>query len=354
MSPKTSNTLLASDLNQVLSEIGDDWRDLKNGRLFLTGGTGFFGCWLLESFLWANEHLGLKAKVVVLTRAPRAFRNRWPHLANNPSLSFLRGDVRKFKFPKGAFSHVIHAATDASAQLNDENPLQMLDVIVEGTRRVLEFSHKTGVKKFLYVSSGAVYGDQPESVPHIAETYRGAPDAASPRSAYGEGKRLGETLCSIFSKDTSLQTKVARCFAFVGPYQPLDRHFAIGNFIGNVLRGEPIRLKGDGSPVRSYLYGADLATWLWKILFRGEKCRPYNVGSKNRVTIKELAHKIADVLGPGIPVEFAKQSSPGIAPDQYVPSTKRAQSELGLRERVSLDEAIRRTAKWHRDLYQTK
>src|SRR3989304_1544721 len=118
---------LVTDLDHILDHTRDDWNELRGERLFITGGTGFFGCWLLESFLWANERLNLGAQAVVLTRFPHAFQQKAPHLATSPSVHLLQGDVRDFAFPVGHFSHIIHAATDASAKLNEENPLLMLD-----------------------------------------------------------------------------------------------------------------------------------------------------------------------------------------------------------------------------------
>ena len=331
----------------MLAQTRDLWEELRGRRLFLTGGTGFFGCWLLESFLWANDKLGLGSSVTVLTRKPEAFRNKAPHLAEHAAVEMLAGDVRSFEFPAGEFSHVIHAATEANAKLNDENPLLTLDTIVQGTRRALDFAVHVGARKFLLTSSGAVYGEQPAEMTHIPETYTGAPDSTNVRSAYGEGKRAAELLCAIYHRRHGLQTKIARCFAFVGPYLPLDVHFAIGNFIRDAVGGGPIVVKGDGTPRRSYLYATDLMTWLWTILMKGEPCRPYNVGSEEDFTIAQVAEAVAAAAGPSCRVQAASRPGPAAARLRYVPATRRAKEELGLGVTYGLRQAIERTYAWN-------
>ncbi len=341
---------LASDLDRVLSQTRDVWEELRGERLFITGGTGFFGCWLLESFLWANGKLGLGAETVVLTRRPEVFRQKAPQLAGDPAVHLHEGDVRSYIWPEGTFSHIIHAATESSTTLAADNPLLMFETIVEGTRRTLEFARQSGARRFLFVSSGAVYGRQPPDLSHISEDYAGAPDPLDPRSAYGEGKRAGELLCALYGAQHGLQTEIARCFAFVGPYLPLDAHFAIGNFIRDGLAGGPIRVNGDGTPYRSYLYAADLAVWLWTILIRGRPGRAYNVGSEEAISMADLAHRVADQFPSRPEVRVAQQAVPGRRADRYVPSVDRARRELHLWESVRLEEAIRRTVRWHATL----
>lgn len=335
---------LAYDLDHILTYTKTLWEDLRGKRLFITGGTGFFGSWLLESFVWANEKLDLKASAIVLTRDYDSFKKKVPHLAINPAIQFHIGDVRNFTFPEGEFSHIIHAAaTSASATFYGEDAIVKFDTVVEGTRHTLDFALQCHAGKFLLTSSGAVYGKQPSGMTHIPEDYCGAPHTTDPNSAWGEGKRAAEFLCAYYSRKHGIETKIARCFSFVGPYLPLDIHYAIGNFIRDGLNGEYIQVNGDGTPYRSYLYAADLAIWLWTILFRGESCGTYNVGSEEDMTIAELANTVAQSFEKPVEVKIAKSPDPNKTPERYVPSTEHAQTKLGIRQIVHLREAINRT-----------
>ncbi len=336
---------LAEDLDHILEHTIGLWEELRGQNLFITGGTGFFGCWLLESFAWANDRLKLGALATVLSRSPERFTDKAPHLANHPAIRLIQGDVKSFEFPEGNFPYVIHAATESSAKLNTENQLLMFDTIVEGTQRVLEFARTHETRKFLLTSSGAVYGKQPPEITHIPEEYVGAPDMMDTRSTYGEGKRAAELLCTLYAKQYGIETKIARCFAFVGPYLPLDIHYAIGNFIRDAVKGGPIVIEGDGTPYRSYLYAADLAIWLWTILFQGESCRPYNVGSEDALTIRELADMVVKSSNKTMAVQVAKTPIPGQLGERYVPATKCAQTDLRLQQWIKLTEALQRTIK---------
>lgn len=344
------------DLEHVLVHTRPLWEQLRGGRVFVTGATGFFGVWLLETFAYANNELGLGAQLVGLSRNPEAFYEKVPHLADESSITLHQGDVRDFSFPEGIFTHVIHAGTTSSAPVP---PLEMLDTIIQGTRHTLDFAVAAGTKRFLFVSSGAVYGKQPSEITHLPESYQGAPDPMDPNSAYGEGKRVGELLCSMAHKEHGLETTIARCFAFVGPHLPLDAHFAIGNFIRDAVKGGAITVK-DGTPYRSYLYAADLAIWLWTILFKGEACHPYNVGSDKEITIADLAHTVASALCGAVQVDsppYPLTPSTALLPNstlhfnpttnRYVPDVVRSR-ELGLIPHYGVTQAIQRTARWIR------
>jgi nucleoside-diphosphate-sugar epimerase len=338
--------LPADDLDHVLEHTRELWAELRGQKLFITGGTGFFGRWILETFVHANDRLSLGASAVVLTRNPESFESKAPHLSTRNDLQLLQGDVRDFDFPDGEFSHVIHAGTTSSAPVE---PLEMFDTILQGTRRVLDFAATHHTRKFLFISSGAVYGKQPPALTHISEDYHGAPDSLDPNSAYGEGKRAAELLCTLMANKHGFEAKIARCFAFVGPHLPLDAHFAIGNFIRDALRGESIQIGGDGTPYRSYLYTADLAIWLWTILFQGSTGRAYNVGDSAQMTIREIAETTSAVLGLTAPVRVAKDPILGQAISRYIPNVNRARTELGLESRIDLGSSLKKTSLWYQN-----
>jgi dTDP-glucose 4,6-dehydratase len=339
--------LPSDDLDDICQQTSPLWEEARGSHIFLTGGTGFFGCWLVESFLRANERLRLDAHLTVLTRSPEGFLKKCPYLAGASGLTLLAGDVRTFNFPDGTFPFVIHAATEASVRQADEEPLEMLSTIVDGTKRTLDFAVARGARKFLLTSSGAVYGKQPPELSHVPESYTGRPDALSAANVYGEGKVMAEHLCAIYAKLHGVECKIARCWAFVGPHLPLDQHFAVGNFIRDAMNGGPIRIGGDGTPTRSYLYASDLAVWLWTMLFRAPSLDPFNIGSGNALTIREIAQTVAEALQPGLKIEVAREPIPAAPKSQYVPDVSKAQRELGLNATVPLPEAIRRTAAWH-------
>ena len=345
---RQAGKLPKQDLDSILEQTAPLWEEVRGRRIFLTGGTGFFGCWLLESFCYANEELHLGAKICVLTRDPHAFAEKCPHLTSHPAVTLHEGDVRRFNFPEGEFHFFVHAATDSTATKAPVQPFETFSTVVAGTERVLQFAATHGKPKFLLTSSGAVYGNQPAEMSHVPESWNGSPNPLEVGSAYAESKRTSELLCALYHNQYGVECKVARCWAFCGPHLPLDQHFAIGNFIGDVLADRPIQIQGDGTPRRSYLYAADLAVWLWTILFRAPTLVPFNVGSAHDVSILELAQTVAATLDPKTEIRIAKQVVPGATPRRYVPSVDRARTLLGLSEAVSLESAIRKTAKWYR------
>lgn len=334
--------LPAADLAHILQHTETLWPELAGKRLFITGGTGFFGLWLLETLAYAKQRLSLDLTATILTRDAKAFARNAPHLAHHPMFDWVEGDMRGVAFPPGEFSHLLHAATPSSIP---PPPQELLDTIIDGTRHVLDFARAARVQRLLFLSSGAVYGPQPPELTHISETAPCAPNPVLPTSAYGEGKRIAELLCALTAQETGMVAVIARCFAFIGPHLPLDVHFAAGNFLRDALCGGPIRIESDGRPVRSYLHMTDLMIWLLTLLVRGKSAYPYNVGSGEAVSLLELAEHIQTAFLLTTPIVVRSPASNAPAP-RYVPDVGLAKRELGLDVHIPLTEAIARTAAW--------
>lgn len=327
---------------------------LRNQSILLTGGTGFFGKWLTQTLIALNDRLNLKNQLTIVTRNRSAAEKSLPWLQNRKDVSFIECDIRHLESDQ-KFETIIHGAAAASQTLNENSPEIMFETILEGTRRVLKIAESAECKNFQFISSGAVYGLQPTSIDHIDETFMGAPDLFHPQAAYGEAKRAAEFLAISAGRRLSMNVSIPRCYAFVGPYLPLDIHFAIGNFIKNILDNVPIHIGGDGTPLRSYLYAADLMVWLLEILDKTQGQRAYNVGSDASFSIRQVAGLVNEV---GLnfrasrnelreQLTIARAANPSLKPARYVPSIERARQELGLDIWTKLDDAVLKTLRWY-------
>lgn len=344
--------LPSRDLEETASLLNEEWEPFRGARILVTGATGFVGRWLVESFCRANDLYDLEGRIVALSRDPDSFLPDAPELAGDPGIAWFRGDLEDPRlFEDGALpgkcDFVVHAAGPSRRELADGGP-ETVARTVEGTQRLLDFAVREGARRFLYVSSGARYGRQPGSLARIPEEMEGSLDPRNPAFRYAEAKIQSESLCEQYAARYGLGAVVARGFAFIGPCLPLNDKFAAGSFLRDLLEGDSIRVLGDGTPIRSYLYAGDMSAWLWTILARGTAGRAYNVGSERAVSIAELARFTASLAEPPLPVQVAARADPAATPDRYIPSTERARAELGLKETVDWQEALRRTYEWLR------
>jgi dTDP-glucose 4,6-dehydratase len=340
--------LLYQDLDYIFNKTNHLVQDLNGKTIFITGGTGFIGKWLLEYFLFLNKQKSIHCNIIVLSRNPVVFQEKFSRF-NLSFIRFIEGNVVEFDSTSLPYCDIIiHAATDSDALLNSQEPLKMIETIVEGTKKVLNYGVQVQTKKVLFLSSGAIYGIQPDNITGFPENYSGGPDLLNASSAYSEAKRLAELLCVCYNKQYQMNVSIARCFAFVGPYLPLNKHYAIGNFIGNGLRNEDIIIKGNGLPLRSYMYAADLIIWLFHILLKGQSGEAYNVGSDFAVSLKEIANIVAQFF-PNLAVKILGQVNLTDRNQNYIPSIIKMRSELNAPDFLTLNESIKRTIKYHLD-----
>lgn len=301
-------------------------------RVFITGGTGFFGKSTLD-YLRRNPRLLADTTLYTLSRRPERFVAENPALCDwlGERLRWVQGDICTFTDPLAPdekVDRIIHAAAAVESPISDDETHR---TIVGGTDNLIRFAQRHATEKVLYVSSGAVYGPQTEPV---SEDH-----ACAPATAYGKAKLEAEQRLI----NSGLPTVIARCFTFTGPYLNRRIHFAIGNFMQSCLDGRPIVINGDGSPLRSYMYADDLAAWILALLGHGHPGRAYNVGSPEAISIRDLAETVRNILAPELDIKVVGSPSSGPA-SAYVPLVERAERELGLRVTVPLETAIRNSA----------
>lgn len=341
MGTGNNHSLTAPHLQRLLAAFDQ----LNGSRILLTGGSGFVGKWMLQTAKIAQENSTTKIEIVVPTRQLAADHVQTAIAIGCPNVSWVEGDFLNSQLDLGQIDMIIHTATPASAQLNAENPAEMLRINVEAMESVLRYASNN--KPLLFTSSGAVYGTQPQSVSHIAEGEFEPNPPVNQLNAYAKGKQIAEQLCRETGMKGHCSPIIARLFAFGGEYLPRDKHFAIGNFIQNALDRQPIAIQGDGRARRSYLYGADMAAWLWSALAHDETASLFHIGSEQSVSILELAQTVATVSGevfnyvPEITVAKAIDLSESV--HQYVPANLDTRKALQVSEWTSLAEVIRRT-----------
>lgn len=314
------------------------WVRLAGKRLFITGGSGLFGSWFLASLVEANERLDLGIEAWVLSRHPRPLVQGAPHRC----VTWLQGDVQTFDDAgKLEIDLVLHmASTSAAETYAGASGLSKLQTLYGGASQVCRLAAKWGAR-VLMTSSGAVYGN---AMPlHVQED-----DVLRLRSdftdhAWGVGKAAAEQVLFQHVAAGDFEGVVCRCFSVLGPGLPLDLHYAAGNFVADVLAQRPIRVRGDGSPLRSYLYLADVVAWLLKMLVDGRSGEIYHLGSDEAISVLDLAQRLACLSEVHVPIEV--MGSPGAAVgvpvmNTYVPSIAKARRELALDVFTPLDTAL--------------
>lgn len=315
-------------------------------RLLVTGGTGMTGQWCLHYLNDLATKAGTEVHVLLLTRRPQTETvehiKALSHLTVLPiSIDNLRDTIRVFR-P----SHVWHFSADTrSGSERQLESLRRADLDI--ARLVLEaVSSQSSSTQFLYTSSGAVYGRNRETSTPVTESHPVNSIWTPNLDPYDIVKLETEQLLMNGGGVPGVTTGICRLFAFVGPLVPTNAHFAIGNFLGNAARGEPIVMKSMGNDVRSWLYCADLARYLVNLTFL---TRNYivNVGSRESFSIREAAYLVSRIAG--VPV---RQESPPVdqaALSYYLPDITYLDELVHLDSLLSLEESLRVTLRWLRD-----
>ncbi len=340
------NPILAEDVQYIAKQLNAETEVLKNSSIFITGGTGYFGKNILEAIMHLNAEQKLNVKLFILTRNKQRFLDQHPRF-NHPNFVYIENDVAEFVFPNEPLHYIIHGAAEV-AKLDKTDELDVLETAYFGTKKLLELAKEKKVKGFLFMSSGAIYGNQPFDLPAIPESYGGGPDITKLNASYGEGKRMGEYLCQYYGQKFNVPVKIGRCFAFVGPYMPLNAQFAFGNFIQNAMHDETISMQSDGSSLRTFLYTADLVCWFFKLLLNGKNMVPYNIGGATKeISILEIAQYVSQSFDNKIKIEVL-QKEKSANRGRYIADVSAIMKDLNITSVIGLEESLDRTVKYYK------
>lgn len=354
--------VVAEDLESMGDRLDEEFSRLAGRRLLITGGAGFLGYYLVQAPLaWNGLGRGEPIRVTVFDNYARGVPRWLEVLDRDPNLELLRHDITDpLPVDMPHFDYVIHAASIASPTFYRQYPIETMDANVDGLRELLDWAVDRAadgapLEGFLFFSTSEVYGDpSPEDIP-TPETYRGNVSCTGPRACYDESKRFGETLCVNFARHRDVPVSIARPFNNYGPGLKLGDRRVLPDFARDVLAGRDIVLLSDGSATRTFCYVADAVVGYYKILVRGERAEPYNIGTDApEISMWDLARKVGELAGGlfGYEGRVTRQESSDEDylvdnPNRRCPVIDKARTAFGYEPAVDLDEGLRRSLVWY-------
>ncbi|CAN5778179.1 GDP-mannose 4,6-dehydratase [soil metagenome] len=311
-------------------------------KFLVTGGAGFVGSHLCRRLV-SDGH-----EVTCVDNLITGQRGNITDLLDQPAFRFVEADVTQT--PTLNVDVIMHLASPASPVDYDRYPLETMTANSQGTWRLLDIARETGAR-VVFVSTSEAYGDP--LVHPQPETYWGNVDPIGPRACYDESKRFGEALLMTYRRVHGVSAAIVRVFNTYGPAMRLDDGRVMPEFFGAAFAGEPLRVHGDGSQTRSFMYVDDLVEGLLHVaLDKQADGQVLNIGNPEEITIGELAETIVRRFAPQAKVKSVPARDGD--PKQRCPDIGRMIARYGWRPTVPLEDGLRATADWYRGEVQAR
>lgn len=316
---------------------------LYDKTFLITGASGLIASFLIDLLFFANEIMDAGIKVYALVRSKACAEIRFQPLLEQPAFRLVIQDVCDPIILKERADYIIHAAGDGYPGAFQEHPVETMLPAVMGSFQLLEYMKKTKGSRFLYVSSGEIYGSGHQK--GLVETDSGYVDSMKSRSCYPSAKRAAETLCASYFAEYGLDIVVARPSHVYGPNSTEKDNRASAQFFRDVLSGRDVVLKSRGQQLRSYTYVADCVSALLTVLTAGVSGEAYNIANPAATaTIAEFAETIARIGGKKCCFERTDETDfPEKTPISYAVLNSDKLQALGWQGSYSIQRGIRHT-----------
>ncbi len=338
-----SKKIIVDDLEFIYLKLKDEFRTLSGSTILITGASGFFGKWLVNAISYSNHFYNTEIKLILITRSKTNLTDFLFYDKNK--IKIFEFDICKKFIINDDYDYVIHmAAPTAHETFKGQSDLKKINTLSIGTQNLIDQIKSSKIKKFFFTSSGVVYGKKNSIINEESKININCLDT----NGLAIGKLNAENLIINYSKINQIPFNICRCFSFIGPFLPLNIHYALGNFINDALNNDLIIIKGNGMALRSYLYIADTIVWLIKLLTSNES-GIFNIGSDDEISIKDLAIKVREIISPlkKIVIENQDVNIGNFSRNSYIPSINKISKLIDVKKYTNLDDAISKTANFY-------
>ena len=322
------------------------WSKLDNKNILITGATGLIGKYLIEVLLKRNELKQIKTKIIAVGRNEEKFNQRFAEYKDCHELSFYKHDVQQsFSDLKQKPDVIVHLASNTHPRLYASDPIGTEMANILGTQHLLELAADNPESRFVFASSGDIYGDNRSDKEFLSEDDCGYINCNTLRAGYIEGKRASEALCNAYKEAKGVDFVIARFCRLYGPTMQLSDSKAISQFINKAINGEDIVLKSKGTQTFSYLYIYDAVTALLTVMTKGITGNAYNVADNNEaLALKDLAQILSEIGGSKVVFDLPDElENKGASSFQNVKLDGRKLMALNWHREVELAKGLKHT-----------
>lgn len=290
------DNIMMEDIVDISKSTIIDWNMFNGKTVFITGATGLLGSQIVKALMYANMTKALDVKLLLLVRNNQKAKEVFGENLNANNVKIIEGDIMNMPMVDEKIDFIIHGACPTSSKFFVEKPVETIDIIINGTKNMLDLAKEKNISGFMFLSSLEIYGT-PKHSNTIVENDYGYIDNLSVRSSYSEGKRLAECLCVSYCKEYGIPVKIARLSQTFGPGVEYNDGRVFAEFIRSAIEKKDIILHTEGKTVRTYCYTKDAIIAILFLLLNGIDGEAYNVTNPNTAfSIKEMAQLVCDTF----------------------------------------------------------